>query len=454
MKRKQKLRYCMKCIDCGKEMPSNEKFYTCTCGGMLLPERDEDYIISEIGRGRAAQAYFDAIRFGPKRKEYPYGSGVFMWKDYLLPGFPKNAILSLSEGFTDLFEPPQWLKKKIGLKNLFIKMEGQGPSESFKDRGMSVAVSEARRLQVSYPELGIKYIACASTGDTSAAAATYSAYYRDKLGCIVFLPYEKISNSQLAQAMMSGAIIIAIKHPKGFDGCMKLIEEFCKQHAEMALVNSKNAFRLVGQESIALEIFQDLKWRAPKWISIPVGNGGNLTALMLSCLRAKEIGLIDRLPGIIVAQTKSANTLARWANSGFKKYEPGKFKDTVASAMNINNPVSFPRIEKLYKQFQILFYDVEEKAINDTRAIFNSAAADVCPQGAVALNAVLQARNNGYVKEKDVVVSISTASGLKFIDSAIAYHTGEFNYSNSYTVVEADSLYKIHSTLNSIQDRY
>ena len=151
-----------------------------------------------------------------------------------------------------------FLSRRCGLKtNWFEKTlhkDGRaGPSGSFKDRGMCVAISEARRLQIQQPELGIKYVCCASTGDTSAAAATYSAYYRDMLKCVVFLPYEKISPSQLSQAMMAGAIVVAIKHPQGFDGCMKLIEEFCVAHPEMALVNSKNAFRIIGQETIALK---------------------------------------------------------------------------------------------------------------------------------------------------------------------------------------------------------
>ena len=443
------MRYCMECIGCGYKVVENHNFYICPkCGGLFLPRRDEQFIRMRIGYGKGAKAYFDSIRFGPKAGKYPYGSGVFMWKDFILPGFPNKAVLSLREGFTDLFEPPMWLKKQIGLKKLFIKMEGQGPSGSFKDRGMSVAISEARRLQIQQSGLGIKYVCCASTGDTSAAAATYSAYYRNKLKCIVFLPYEKISPGQLAQAMMAGAIVVAIKHPQGFDGCMKLIEKFCAAHPEMVLVNSKNAFRIIGQETIALEIFQDLRWKSPRWISVPTGNGGNLTALMLSCLRAKQFGLIDYLPGIIVAQSKAANTIVRWGKSGCKDFQPGVPEPTIASAMNIQSPVSFPRIKKMYLQFEILFYDAGEEDINNARALFNSAGADVCPQGAVALSAVLQARKDGSIKEKDTVVAVSTASGLKFVESAINYHLNRSNgFSNPYVVVEGTSLKDVEAAL-------
>ncbi|MDO8264897.1 MAG: threonine synthase [Candidatus Parcubacteria bacterium] len=411
------------CIECGSTFQPQNFFYVCPkCKGLLLVKRDEEWIDKHIGSGRKAQFFFDNIRFGKERNKYPNGSGVFMWLPLILPGFPKEAVISLKEGFTDLFEIPDWLKKKTGLKNLFIKMEGQLPSESFKDRGMSVAISEAIRLQSLYPKLKIKYVACASTGDTSASAAIYTAYVRDRLKCIVFLPYGKISSGQLFQTMAHGALVINIKHPKGFDGCMELIQKYCSKHPEIVLVNSKNDFRIVGQETIALEICQDLRWKAPKWISIPCGNTGNLTALMVSLLRMKERKMIDSLPSIIVAQTKGANTLVRWAKSKFKTYQPGIFHDSVASAMNIQDPVSFPRIKKLYKKFRIEFFDVAEKEIQRTRALFMGGGANICPQTAVALDAVLQAKSKRIIKENDLVVVIGTASGIKFAESGIKHH--------------------------------
>lgn len=419
----KKVRFWHKCIKCNSIYLPNKFYYTCPkCKGLLLVERDEEWIDKNVGIGREAQLFFDNVRFGRKRDIYPNGSGVFIWLPLLLPNFPNKFVISLREGFTDLFEIPDWLKSKIGLKNLFIKMEGQLPSESFKDRGMSIAVSEALRLRELYPDLKIKYVACASTGDTSASVAIYTAYVRDRLKCIVFLPHEKISGVQMFQALSHAAKVLSIKHPQGFDGCMKLIQEYCALHPEIVLVNSKNDLRIVGQETIALEICQDLRWRAPDWISIPCGNGGNLTALLVSFLRMKERKMIDELPGIIVAQTKGANTLVRWSESNFTSYKPGVFQDTVASAMNIQNPVSFPRIEKLYKNFKINFFDVPEESIQKTRALFMGAGANICPQSAVALDAVLQARGSGIVKEKDLVISISTASGIKFSESGMEFH--------------------------------
>lgn len=410
--------------------------YTCSkCSGLLLIERDEDYVKSKIGTGKAAKMYFDHLRFGPERKRYPNDSGVWLWRDFILPGFPRASIISLKEGQTDLFEIPDWMKKQLGLNRLYIKMEGQAPSESFKDRGMTVAVSDALRLQKLDGK--IAGISCASTGDTSAAAAVYSAYVQDRLRCLVLVPHEKVAAAQLFQAMAHGAAVRAIQHPDGFDGCMQLIQEFTQAHPEYLLVNSKNDMRVVGQETIALEILQDLGWEAPDWISIPVGNGGNISALLNSLLRAKEFNLIKKLPGVIAAQTASADTLVRWAQSNYKSYKPGKFTQTVASAMNINDPVSFPRFQKLYKHFQIKYYRVPEPAILETWAQFTGAGANVCPQSAVALNAVMQAKAKGIVKANDTVVAISTASAIKFSETGVKYHmNSNYAHANPYKTVK------------------
>lgn len=429
-------RYWHECVSCGHTFQPNKFYYTCPdCNGLLLVKRDDEYIKSKIGSGEAAQHYFDNLRYGTKRREYPNDSGVWLWRDLLLPEFPLEDIVSLKEGQTDLFEVPEWLSSEVGLKNLYIKLEGQAPSESFKDRGMPVAISDALRLQREHPEFGIKGVSCASTGDTSAAAAIYSAYVRDRLDCLVLVPNEKISNAQLFQAMAHGAKVRAINHPDGFDGCMKIVQQFTANHPEYVLVNSKNDMRVVGQESIALEIMQDLGWKAPDWIVMPIGNAGNMSALLSSLKRAHELGLIDRLPGVIGAQTAVADTLVRWSESGYSEYQPGKYQDTVASAMNINDPVSFPRLNKLRDGFDTHFYRSSEEQTLETWATFTRAGANVCPQGAVALSAARQAREDGTIKPDDVVVCMSTASMIKFTEAGVAYHTGKHgNLRNPYVV--------------------
>ena len=413
------------CIVCGSAFEPDRFYRLCPeCRGLLMVERDEDRIDWQVGQGREAQDYFDAIRYGPNRGRYPNGSGVFMWLSLLLPGFPVEAVVSLREGHTDLFEVPDWFKSRIGMTNLFIKMEGQLPSGSFKDRGMCVAVSDAVRIRNialrrgGGPPGGARnsrwLVICASTGDTSASAGMYVAYARDRLESMVILPYQGTSGIQAFQSQAAGAINALVDDPQGFDACMRVAEEYCELHPEAVMVNSENPMRIVGQESIALEICQDLKWQAPDWIVVPSGNGGNLTSFLVSLMRMKRRKLIDRLPGIIVAQSEAANTLVRWGRSGFQSYEPGVRRPSVASAMNIQDPVSFPRIKKLHAPFDLRFYDTPEERIVERRGQWMSTGANICTQTAVALDAAIQAREQGVIDAEDHVVVIGTANGLKF----------------------------------------
>ncbi len=439
----QEVRYHQKCIACSTPYPTDRFTYTCTregCGGLLLVERDEEYISSVIGRDKRARRHFDSIRWSETARDYPTGSGVFEWRDFILPGFPYEACMALFEGCTDLFEVPDWLRNKLGIGPTFLKLEGQNPSGSFKDRGMSVAVSEVLRLQLGYPQLGITGVCCASTGDTSAAAAAYAAYARDRLDCIILVPHNKISVAQLTQALKFGAKVIAVDHPDGFDGCMKIIQQFSATHPELVLVNSKNAFRVAGQETIGLEVCQDLRWTTPDWIAIPVGNAGNLTALLMGLKRAHLHGLIDHLPGILVGQAQVCDTLVRWDENGRspEAYKPGKHQPSVASAANICDPVSFPRVAMLVEEFDAHFYRASEDEIQDAQMAITRGGVDICPQTGIALSALFQARSDGTVKESDTVAVISTATGLKFSETAAEYHTSAKNatYANNFRVAQ------------------
>jgi len=412
------LHYAYQCIKCGRQFYPDKPYYTCpNCNDLLLVTRDLDYLRN--------------IRIWPSNGK----SGVFDLIDLILPGFPAEQILSLREGHTPLWRTPDWLLKSLGMKNLFIKNEGRAPSGSFKDRGMPVAISETLRLQAEYPGLNIHFVACASTGDTSASASIYCAYVRDRLKCIVLIPNGNITPAQGYQIEDTGAVVLALDD--NFDGCMRIVQQFTSSHPEIVLVNSKNAMRIVGQETISLEIFKDLDWQVPDWLAVPVGNAGNVAAQMSAWLLLKNLDIIQKLPKLILAQTKTANTVVRWINSGFKVYEPGKPGITMASAMNIQNPVSQPRIDYLRKDFEIYGFDVSEDNIAETRALFNRAGAGLCTQGAVTLNAVLQAKDSGLIQEKDIVVAINTANDLKFVEAGSAYHRSGKKLSNPPVVLEA-----------------
>ncbi len=435
------IHFMQQCIECGKTYPTDRFTYVCTepgCGGLLLVDRDEEYIRSRFGDGQLLRDHFDGIRWSTKARHYPAGSGVFGWKDFILPGFPDEACMAMHEGHTDLFEVPEWLLDELHLGPTYLKLEGQNPSGSFKDRGMSVAVSETLRLQLQHPDLDITGICCASTGDTSASAAAYAGYAHDRLDCVILVPHNKISVAQLTQALQFGAKVVAVDHEDGFDGCMRIIQDFSREHHDLVLVNSKNSFRVCGQETIGLELCQDLNWQVPDWIAIPVGNAGNLTALLVSLKRAYEHQLIDRLPRLLVGQAEVCDTLVRWDAQGRAEdaYQPGKFRPSVASAANISDPVSFPRVEKLLEQFEAHFFSATEDQIQDSQMSITRGGVDICPQTGIALSALFQAQEAGLVKEHHTSAVISTATGLKFSDSACNYHTQDppGRFTNYYKV--------------------
>ena len=186
-------RYKYRCIDCNHYHEIDQPHYVCSqCRGLLLIERDLNYIRAQFPDLATWRQHYETLRALP-RSRYPFGSGVFRWLGLILPGFPLEHVVSLNEGDTDLWEPPDWLKRQIGLKRLYVKLEGQAPSGSFKDRGMPIPVSDGVRLKRTRPELGIKYVCCASTGDTSASAALYAAYLGDKVASAVLLPQDRKS---------------------------------------------------------------------------------------------------------------------------------------------------------------------------------------------------------------------------------------------------------------------
>lgn len=430
-----KYHYWYDCFSCGQKFKPDRPYYKCPeCQRVMMIERDLDYLRRRYPNKRTFVNYFSQPRYPASVGRA--GSGVFQWTDLVAPGFPKRYIHSLNEGNTPLWSLPASVAKEVGLKHLKVKKEGRAPSGSFKDRGMPFAVSDTLRLQDQRPELGIVGTICTSTGDTSASASAYCAPVRDRLKSNVVYAHLQISPGQKFQLHDVGAKAIAMEGD-GFNPCLNVVLEYCKNHPELVVVNSANSMRIVGQETISLEIFADLNWKVPNAIVIPIGNGGNATAQMSAWLLLKQLGIISKLPKIILAQTKGCNTVVRWVNSNFTVYQPGPECPTVASAMNIQDPVSKLRLDYLRKHFEIYAFDVDEDQIKETRARFNQHGAGLCPQGAVAFHAALQARQAGVLDENDVVVVISTADSLKFQESGLEYHQSGAVYACQARVIPA-----------------
>src|SRR5437868_11321264 len=300
------------CINpqCGATYPLNSIIYHCRNCGSLLEVRHDVQALARVD----AQSWKKLFEQRYKSNLWPYGSGVWGKKEWILPQVDNANIVSLYEGGTNLFWAERF-GKMIGLNDLWIKLCGNTHSGSFKDLGMTVLVSQVKQMIAEGAP--IKAVVCASTGDTSAALATYCA--AAGIQSIVLLPRGKISPAQLLQPISNDALVRYLDTE--FDGCMTLVQEITKDPT-LYLANSMNSLRVEGQKTVGIEIVQQFDWEAPDVIIIPVGNLGNVSALGNGLLMMKDLGVISRLPRIVVAQAEKANPLYRSYLRNFEDFAP------------------------------------------------------------------------------------------------------------------------------------
>jgi threonine synthase len=307
------------------------------------------------------------------------------------------------------------LGKEIGLEDLWVKLCGNSHTGSFKDLGMTVLVSVVKQMMADGKP--IQAVACASTGDTSAALAAYCA--AAGIPSIVFLPRGKVSTAQLVQPIANGALVLALD--TDFDGCMEIVREVTADNT-IYLANSMNSLRMEGQKTVSVEIVQQFDWEVPDWIVIPVGNLGNVSALGKGFLMMKELGLINKLPRIACAQTEKANPLYLSYLTGFKEYQPVTAQKTLASAIQIGHPVSYERAVKVLEAFNGVVEQVSENELANAAARADRTGMYCCPHTGVALAVLFKLVERGDIGPSDRVIVISTAHGLKFIDFKVGYH--------------------------------
>jgi threonine synthase len=325
--------------ECGQTYPLNSVVYHCKrCQSLLEVHHD----LKALAR-RDAKGWMKLFEDRYMSNAWPFGSGVWGKKEWILPEIADDNIVSLYEGGTNLFWAERF-GKVIGVKDLWVKLCGNTHSGSFKDLGMTVLVSQVK--QMISEGAPIKAVACASTGDTSAALATYCA--AAGIQSIVLLPRGKISIAQLVQPIANGALVLYLD--TDFDGCMKLVQEITTDET-FYLANSMNSLRVEGQKTVGVEIVQQFDWEAPDVIVIPGGNLGNVSALGAGLTMMKDLGMISRLPRIVVAQAERANPLYRAYQRNFESYEPIHAEKTLASAIQIGNPVSIQNAIRTLKQF-------------------------------------------------------------------------------------------------------
>jgi threonine synthase len=398
---------------CGRRYSIYDVVYHCEdCGGLLDVEHDIEAL-----RTRNGQAWKTLFESRTRTPKWPYGSGVWGKKEWVCPQVKRENVVSTYEGHTNLFRA-ETLGAKLGLPDLWVKLCGNSHTGSFKDLGMTVLISVVKQMIADGAP--IQAVACASTGDTSAALAAYAA--TAGIPAIVLLPKGKISIEQLIQPISNGAKVLSLD--TDFDGCMQIIKQLTTDPT-IYLANSMNALRMEGQKTVGIEIIQQLDWEVPDWIVIPAGNLGNISALGKGLLMMKDLGLIDRLPRIAAAQAAQASPLYNSFKRDFESFEPVTAGATLASAIQIGNPVSYERAVKALRTFDGVVEQANEDELANAAALADQTGLYACPHTGVALGAMIKLRHQGIIREYDRVVVISTAHGLKFSHFKVDYHNRE-----------------------------
>jgi threonine synthase len=396
---------------CSVRYELDQIVYSCeSCGGLLEVAHD----VTALKQRPAAdwQSLFDSRRGST--------SGVWAWKEVVLPELDSKNIVSLGEGNSPLIKSDR-LARHLGIREIHIKQCGTSHTGSFKDLGMTVLVSMVNQIRSK-----IRAVACASTGDTSAAVSAYCA--AAGIPAIVFLPKDKVSFAQLIQPIANNAITLSID--SDFDGCMKIVQEITKDKS-IYLANSMNSLRVEGQKTISFEIVQQLGWQVPDFVVVPGGNLGNISAIGGGFTLMREMGLIDKLPRLVCAQAERANPLYRSYRDGFSELQPITAGSTYATAIQIGNPVSFAKAIRTLKASQGIVEQASEAELANATAEVDRFGFFNDPQTGVALAATIKLTKSGAIPAGARVVVISTAHGLKFADFKARFHQGEIPGINS-----------------------
>ena len=339
-------------------------------------------------------------------------SGVWRFREVLPDLRRLEDAITLREGNTPLYSLPK-CAQVAGVEHLQAKHQGMNPTGSFKDTGMTAAASFARQQ-------AFQWVACASTGNTSASMAAYAS--RGGLRSLVLLPEGKISWGKLSQALDYGAVTCQLK--TDFDGCMQVLNEVV-QRAPVYLLNSVNPYRIEGQKTAAIELMEQLDWRPPDHIIVPGGNLGNSSAIGKACLEMKELGLIPRLPKISIIQAEGANPLVRaMRENGGKSIAP-VHAETMATAIRIGNPASWKKAVRVLQATGGTVDDVTEVEMALAKAEIGADGVGCEPASAVTLAGLKKLVKRGFVKRSESVVLILTGHLLKDPEFTLKFHRGE-----------------------------
>jgi threonine synthase len=387
----------IQCLECGAAQSAAEAVSVCpVCGGLF----EIDLGLQSLDRG-----VFDRDSTGGR-----YFSGVWRYQA-MLPKLPEDAIVSRAEGRTPIYWDER-IAAYAGLQRLGLKHEGQNPTASFKDRGMTVGVSHAKAV-------GAKIVACASTGNTSASLASYAA--AGGMQALVIIPEGKIAGGKLAQTFAMGARIVQVDGD--FDIALALLRQLTAKYP-VYLVNSVNPFRLEGQKTIVIEMLEQLGWQAPDVIALPGGNLGNTAAFGKALYDLHTAKLIDRLPRIMTIQAEGAAPFANYFESGFDRYDPVK-AETVATAIKIGDPASMERARRAIQLTDGYVAKVTDDEILAAKSWIDRVGIGCEPASAASLAGVKKLVASGVIDKDATVVGILTGQLLKDADAVARYHLGD-----------------------------
>lgn len=388
------------CEHCGAAVGEMDAAPACpSCGGLL------ELVHQPRNDARELAARFRERRAGVSGPEV---SGVWRYRELVLPSAADAEIVSHPEGNTPLLSRAA-VARFAGVDDLLVKHEGHNPTGSFKDRGMTVATTQAKRT-------GARAVACASTGNTSASLAAYAA--QAELPALVFIPSGQVALGKIAQTIAYGARTLMVRG--NFDDCLTLARE-ASTALGIQLLNSVNPFRLEGQKTIVFELLEQLGWQAPDWIALPAGNLGNTAAFGKALREARATGLISRLPRLAAIQASGAAPFAKGFAQGFR--EPLRVEpNTVATAIRIGAPASWNRAVRAIRETNGVVADVSDDEILDAKAVIDAAGIGCEPASAASVAGVAKLRRSGVIAPGDRVVAVLTGHLLKDPGAVVAYH--------------------------------
>ena len=390
------------CDTCGTVVSAGDTATQCVkCGGLFSLRYDPPAV-----RGPALKKLFDARL--AERIELPESSGVWRFRELVLPDVSDEEILTQPEGNTPLVRRER-VAAWCGLDSISLKLEGANPTGSFKDRGMTVAVTQARRI--SAPA-----VACASTGNTSASLAAYAALAG--LPALVLVPIGQVSLGKLAQTIAYGARTLLVRGD--FDDCLRLVRAAADKLG-VYLANSINPYRIAGQKTIVLEMLQQLGWQAPDWIVLPAGNLGNTAAFGAALREASELGLIDRMPRLAAIQASGAAPFAASYRGNFRERHTVRAA-TVATAIRIGDPASYDRAVRAIRETNGVVIDVPDAEILDAKAVVDASGVGCEPASAASIAGARTLTARGTIRPEDTVVAVLTGHILKDSDILLKYH--------------------------------